>query len=244
MHPNRKFHIEDREAMAGFVREQGFGLLVAQTGEGLRAVHVPVLLDGGRLRFHTSRGNLIHAALLAGGDALFVATGAHGYVSPDWYGLDDRVPTWNYLAVELEGPVRPLERDELIRFLDEVSDHHEAKLAPKPIWKRDKMSEGRFDGLLKAITGFELEVRAWRGTAKLDQDKPEEVRAGLVQALEGQGETALAEAMRPSSSPSPRDGEGDQAKPGGGVTGDASPNTPPSSFGRSPSPRNRGEDLR
>jgi len=197
MHPNRKFHVEDRETMTALVGEQGFGLLVAPTAEGLRAVHVPVLLDGDRLRFHVAKGNLIHAALLAGGDALFVATGAHAYVSPDWYGLEDRVPTWNYLAVELEGTVRPLDRDALVRFLDEMSEHHEARLAPKPAWRREKMSEGRFDGLLKAITGFEMRIRAWRGTAKLDQDKPAGIRARLADALDSHGETALAGKMRP-----------------------------------------------
>ncbi len=197
MHPNRKFHIHDREAMAALVREQGFGLLVAQTGDGMRAVHVPVMLDGDRLLFHVARGNPIHAALIGGCDALFVATGPHGYVSPDWYGLDDRVPTWNYLAVELEGDVRPLDRDALIRFLDEVSDHHEARLAPKPAWRRSKMSDGRFEGLVKAITGFELRIRTWRGTAKLDQDKPDEIRVRLADTLERHGETALARAMRP-----------------------------------------------
>ena len=197
MHPNRKFHIQDREVMAALVRDQGFGLLVAQTPEGLRAVHVPVLLDGERLRFHVARGNLIHATLLGGCDALFVATGPHAYVSPDWYGLADRVPTWNYVAVELEGPVRSMTQEELISFLDEVSDRQETPLAPKPAWRRDKMSEGRFEGLLKAITGFELEARTWRGTAKLDQDKPQEVRARLADALDSRGETALARTMRP-----------------------------------------------
>lgn len=197
MHPNRKFHIEDREAMAALVREEGFGTLVVQTSEGLRAVHVPVLLDGARLRFHTSKGNLVHGALLAGAEALFVANGPHAYISPDWYGLDDRVPTWNYIAVELQGPVRPLDQQGLIRLLDDISDLHEAKLTPKPVWKRGKMSEGRFEGLLKAITGFEMEIAAWRGTAKLDQDKPEEVRARLVEALDALGETDMAGTMRP-----------------------------------------------
>jgi transcriptional regulator len=197
MHPNRKFHIDDREAMADFVREQGFGTIIAQTDEGLRAVHVPVLLDGDRLRFHTSKGNLIHRALIGGCDALVVVNGAHAYISPDWYGIDDRVPTWNYVAVELEGPVRPLDQDGLVRLLDDISDLHEAKLAPKPIWKRGKMSEGRFEGLLKAITGFELQITGWRGTAKLDQDKPVEVRTRLVEALEAQGEAEMAKIMRP-----------------------------------------------
>ncbi len=196
MHPNRKFHIEDREAMAALVREEGFGLLVAPTAEGLRAVHVPVLLDGGRLRFHVSKGNLVHAALLAGCDALFVATGAHAYLSPDWYGIPDRVPTWNYEAVELEGPVRSLDENMLVRFLGELSDFHESRLAPKPAWTRDRMSAARFQTLLKAIAGFEMEVAAWRGTAKLDQDKPAEVRARLAEALAASGEAAMARAMR------------------------------------------------
>ena len=197
MHPNRKFHIVDREAMADFVREQGFGTLVANTDEGLRAVHVPLRLDGDRLGFHVSKGNLIHRALMSGGEALVVVNGAHAYISPDWYGLEDRVPTWNYMAVELEGIVRPLGPEALIRLLDDISDHHEAKLTPKPIWKRGKMSDGRFEGLLKAITGFEMHISGWRGTAKLDQDKPEEVRARLVEALEARGEHEMARIMRP-----------------------------------------------
>jgi transcriptional regulator len=197
MHPNRKFHLADRAEMAAFVRALGFGLLVIQTEQGLRVVHVPVLLEGERLRFHVSRGNAVHAALHGGGPALFVANGPHAYVSPEWYGLDDRVPTWNYVAVELEGAVRPLEPEELVLLLDDLSAEQEARLAPKKPWTRGKMSPGRFEGLLKAITGFEMEIAEWRGTAKLDQDKPAEVRARLAEALAERGEHSIAEIMRP-----------------------------------------------
>lgn len=196
MHPNRKFQLNDREEMAALVRQTGFGLVAAQTEEGLRAVHVPLLIEGERLRFHVSRGNALHAALLAGCEALVVVDGPHAYVSPDWYGLEDRVPTWNYLAVELNGAVRPLGEDELVRLLDALSDEHEARLLPKPVWKRDKMSAGRFEGLMKAITGFEMEIAAWRGTAKIDQDKPAEVRERIAAALETQGQTEMARLMR------------------------------------------------
>lgn len=195
MHPNRKFHIQDRDSMAALVRELGFGVLFVATAEGPRAVHVPVLLDGERLRFHVSRGNLAHPALAAGAEALFVATGPHAYISPEWYGLEDRVPTWNYVAVELEGPVRTLDPDELVRLVDDLSAEQEARLAPKVPWTRDKMSPGRFDGLLKAITGFEMRVEAWRGTAKMDQDKPDSVRARIAGALVERGERATAEMM-------------------------------------------------
>ena len=196
MHPNRKFHITDRAEMAALVRQAGFGMLVAQTEGGLRAVHVPVLLDGDRLRFHVSRGNAVHQALVASCDALFVANGPDAYVSPDWYGVEDRVPTWSYVAVELSGRVRTLDTDALVRLLDDLSAEHEARLAPKPAWTRSKMSAGRFEGLLKAITGFEMEIGEWRGTAKLDQDKPAEVRERLGEALDAQGQAAIAALVR------------------------------------------------
>ncbi|HLL31521.1 MAG TPA: FMN-binding negative transcriptional regulator [Allosphingosinicella sp.] len=196
MHPNRKFHITDREAMAALVRGLGFGVLFVPTPEGLRAVHVPVLLEGERLRFHVSRGNAVHRTLLAGGDALFVANGPHAYISPEYYGLEDRVPTWNYVAVELEGPIHSLDPDALIRLLDDLSAEQEARLAPKPPWTRARMSEGRFEGLLKSISGFEMKVAAWRGTAKVDQDKPDEIRTRIADALAERGEPEMAATMR------------------------------------------------
>jgi transcriptional regulator len=196
MHPNRKFQLQDREAMAAWVRELGFGVLFVPTPDGPRAVHVPVLLDGDRLRFHVSRGNAVHSTLAAGTRALFVATGPHAYISPEWYGLEDRVPTWNYVAVELEGPVRPLDPEALVRVVDDLSAENEERLAPKPAWTRAKMSEGRFEGLLKAIAGFEMHVADWRGTAKVDQDKPQEVRSRIADALLERGELDMAATMR------------------------------------------------
>ncbi|HEY0111961.1 MAG TPA: FMN-binding negative transcriptional regulator [Allosphingosinicella sp.] len=199
MHPNRKFHIAEREEMAAIVRRIGFGALVVQTEAGLRAVHTPALLQDDRLRFHVSRGNLVHEALAAGREALFIVNGPDAYVSPEDYGLEDRVPTWSYVAVELNGPVRPLSGDALVRLLDDLSAEHEERLAPKVPWTRAKMSEGRFEGLLKAISGFEMEVRDWRGTAKMDQDKAPEVRTRLADALEERGATAMGRLVRPGS---------------------------------------------
>jgi transcriptional regulator len=218
MHPNRKFRIESREEMAALVRDAGFGTLVVQTGDGLRAVHVPVLIEAERLLFHVSKSNLVHEALLGGCEALFIANGPHAYVSPDWYGLPDRVPTWSYVAVELNGRVSTLPPEELVRLLDAMSAQHEARLAPKAAWAKDKLSPSFFDGLIKGITGFALDVRDWRGTRKIDQDKPQEVRARLAEALAATGDTAMAALI---SSPS-RDGEGDHAQHGGGVEGSAS----------------------
>jgi transcriptional regulator len=249
MHPNAKFHIADREEMAALVREAGFGTLVVRTEAGLRAVHVPVLLEGERLLFHVSKGNLVHAALLGGCEALFIANGPHAYISPDWYGLANRVPTWSYVAVELNGRCSPLSNAELVRLLDVISAEHEARLAPKAPWVRDDLSPGFFEGLLKGISGFALEIAEWRGTKKIDQDKPADVRARLADALAAQGETEMAALI---SSPAFA-GEGDHAKHGGGARAKRASSAPdknggfaaapPPHFVRSPSPGNPGEDI-
>jgi transcriptional regulator len=246
MHPSARFHIQDRAEMEALVRTEGFGIVTVQTADGLRCVHAPLLIDGDRLRFHVSRSNAVHSALLAGGPALAVVNGPHAYVSPDWYGLEDRVPTWSYVAVEIEGPVRVLDPGALVQILDDMSARHEARLAPKPAWTRDRMSAGRFEGLLKGITGFELEIAAWRGTSKIDQDKPVEVRSRIAAALAERGDAGMANLY---SSPAFA-GEGDQPKAGGGARAEradlASPSAslraPPPRDARSPSPKNPGED--
>jgi transcriptional regulator len=198
MHPSRKFQIGSREEMAALVRHEAFGTLVVQTQAGLRAVHVPVLLEGERLGFHVSRGNAVHAALAAGCEALFIANGPHAYISPEWYGLEDRVPTWSYVSVELNGAVRRLDDEGLVRLLDAMSSQFEERLAPKPAWTRDKMSGERFEGLLKAIAGFEMDIREWRGTSKIDQDKPAEVRDRIAKALNERGEAGMAALYSPA----------------------------------------------
>lgn len=196
MHPDPKFRWTDRDSIRAFVADAPFGMLFADTPAGPCVAHVPVVwLDEGRIGFHLSRGNRM-ATHLDGARALFVANGPHGYVSPDWYGLDDQVPTWNYIAVELEGEVRVMAPDRLPALIDALSHHNEVRLAPKPVWTRDKMGEGLFDRMLGAITGYELTVADWRGTRKLGQNKAAPARLGAAQGLEAAGEHGIAALMR------------------------------------------------
>lgn len=196
MHPNPHFRWEDRDALRAFASEIGFGALFAATPDGPRVAHVPaVFIDDATLGFHIARGNGI-ARHLDGATALYVVQGPDAYISPDWYGIADQVPTWNYLAVELEGRVRKMDHDALLAQIDRLSAAHEARLAPKPEWTRAKMTPGLIDKMLGAITGFTLEISAWRGTRKLGQNKPEEVRTAAADALEQAGNRAMAHLMR------------------------------------------------
>ncbi len=196
MHPDPKFHWRDQGELRAFVAEARFGTLFAQTPTGPAVAHVPVVwLDDVRIGFHLSRGNRM-APHIDGSRALFAANGPHGYASPDWYGLPDQVPTWNYVAVELEGDARALPDAELPVLIDALSQDSEARLAPKPAWTRDKMADGLFDRMMGAITGYELRVTDWRGTRKLGQNKAAAARLGAAEGMEAAGDVAIAALMR------------------------------------------------
>jgi transcriptional regulator len=196
MHPNAAFRWEDREAMRAFAAEIGFGMLFLTTPDGPRVAHVPfVFLDEDRIGLHIARGNAL-AKHLDGAEGLFVINGPDGYISPDWYGTPDQVPTWNYVALELQGPVSKMDEAALIAQADALSETQEARLAPKPVWTRDKMANGLFDKMLRGITGFEMTVTAWRSTVKLGQNKTAEVRAAAADGAEAAGNRAIAHLMR------------------------------------------------
>ena len=196
MHPNPQFRWEDREAMRAFATEIGFGMLFAATPDGPRVAHIPfVFLDEDRIGFHVARGNGISRGL-EGTEALFVVNGPDAYISPDWYELSDQVPTWNYLTLEMQGTVTKMDRETLIAQADALSLQHETRLAPKPVWTREKMADGLFEKMLGGIFGFEMRVTAMRGTAKLGQNKTPEARANVADALDTRGQRAMALLMR------------------------------------------------
>ncbi len=183
--------------MRAFMREKAFGAIFALTPAGPRVAHIPVTWDGDdRVTFHLSRSNAI-APHLDGATALLVVHGPDAYVSPDWYGEGPaQVPTWNYVAVELEGRVSALSHDALVAQIDALAAEHEARLLPKPVWTRAKMETERFDKMTRAIQGFALDVTAWRGTRKLAQTKSSAARLSAADALEARGGLEMARWMR------------------------------------------------
>ncbi len=200
MHPDPAFHWHDIVEMRDFVSHAGFGQLICATPTGLRVAHLPFVVshdsDGETtLRFHIARSNII-TPHLDGSSVLFVVNGSHGYISPDWYGIADQVPTWNYIAVELDGVVKALDNDSLIAQSDALSAANEAMLAPKAPWTRAKMDLRRFEAMLPAIQAYEMQVAEWRGTRKLNQNKPAAVRLAAADQVEAAGNAELANIMR------------------------------------------------
>ncbi len=196
MHPNAAFRHPDRALCEALIEEIGFGMVFATTPDGPRVAHVPLLSTGdGAIQFHLARGNAL-TKHLNGATALIVVNGPDGYVSPRWYADPAQVPTWNYVAVELEGRVRRMDSDGLLAHLEAISDRHEERIVEGDFWSMDKLPADKLRGLLAGIVGFEMEIQVWRETLKLSQNKSADERARVADGLESEGSPAIAQLMR------------------------------------------------
>jgi transcriptional regulator len=157
--------------------------------------HTPLLTTwDGAVQFHLARGNAL-TRYLPGQEALVVVNGPDAYVSPRWYADRNTVPTWDYLALELQGPVRKMAEEGLVGLLEALIERHESRIPGEP-WTRDEVADDKFRPMLGMIVGFEMEVRAWRPTLKLSQNKSAEERAAIAEGLEAHGSPALASLIR------------------------------------------------
>ncbi len=202
MHPNPAFRSAQMEENLAFARTRGFGIVSVNGAEGPLAAHVPFLLspDASFAELHLARSNPVGRACLADPvPAVIMVSGPDAYVSPDWYGVDDQVPTWNYIAVHLRGVLSPLPEAALHPHVDALSAEHENRLLPKKPWQSGKMSEGAMPRMLRMILPFRFDVASVDSTWKLNQNKTPEVRASAAGHLAQQvdrGSQEIAALMR------------------------------------------------
>ena len=202
MHPNPVFRTAQTARNLAFARAKGFGVLAINGPDGPLLSHIPFLLaeDGATLWLHLLRSNPIARLLDVPHPARLAISGPDGYVSPDWYGVPDQVPTWNYIAVHLTGPLELLPQEALREVLDRQTGHFEDRLAPKTPWTTGKMTPEVMERMMRSIVPCRMQVTGVDGTWKLNQNKADDVRLRAADHLEaaalGSDAGSLARLMR------------------------------------------------
>ena len=193
------FRVEDAATLERFVAENGFATLVSTGPEGLWTSHVPLLVGRGsdgrlRLEGHMARANAHWESLESAAEVLAIFGGPHAYVSPSWYAHHPSVPTWNYAVVHARGKARIVEPEALPALLARLTrKYEEARPAP---WRMEDLPAEFTPKLLAAIVGFEIAVERLEGKFKLSQNRRPADLEGVIAALEGEGQGALAALMR------------------------------------------------
>ena len=157
----------------------------------LHTAHLPVWISpDGVVHGHMQRGNPL-AALQEGHRIRIVALGPHGYVSPLTYvNRAGQVPTWNYAAVHLEGPVQWIDQpDEIFALVAAQVRHFEGEAG----WNLE--DTGHYRAMLRAVRAFRIEPD-WRDTAvKMSQNRQPEDAAAVEAEFRRQGLSDLAGLM-------------------------------------------------
>jgi len=181
------FRVADTARLHDLVDAYPFGMLVAAAADGVEVAHVPFVLDRGAgphgtLRFHVARANSVWRAALAAQEIVAVFRGPDAYVSASWYEKPrEEVPTWNYAVVHAHGRATgPMTNDELRRLLADIAVRHETGDAP---WRLDRLDPAFVDELLGQIVGVSVGIARLDGKFKLSQNRSDEDRRRVREAL-------------------------------------------------------------
>ena len=195
MYVPKHFSETRMDVLQAFTERHAFATLVAVTGEGLTANHLPLTSrlspDGtGVLRGHIARANSLWREVEDGAPVLAIFDGAHSYVSPSWYPSKREhgkaVPTWNYATVHISGNIRFIQDADWLRQLVTVlTDMNEEGRAER--WHVTDAPSDYIEAMLQAIVGLEIAVTRVIGKFKGSQNRSPGDRSGVAAALRAEG---------------------------------------------------------
>jgi transcriptional regulator len=197
MYTPRHNRVDEQATLVAFMQAHSFAALVTHGEAGLRATHLPVVVEEAsgqvRLLAHLAKANPQWRDLAPGAEVMVIFAEPHAYVSPRHYERAETVPTWNYAAVHAYGVPRLVEdRDEKhAQQAKLVALHDPEYLARFPGLPRDYM-----DKMLGAIVSFVIDVARLDARFKLSQEKLPVERERIIAALEASGDSWAVETAR------------------------------------------------
>jgi transcriptional regulator len=190
MHIPSDYEIKNQSVITAFMQQHPFAQLVCATDLFPAINHLPLIYDAEHhcLWGHLAKSNpdLKH---LNNASVAVVFSGAHGYISPDWYEKLG-VPTWNYQAVHVQGTCqKDASVSRVKKVVDELSAVHQTSLGSN--WVDDYNPT-----MLSAIVAIKIDIHNIRCQFKLSQDRSSTDQLNVIRALQESGQLKLAEAMK------------------------------------------------
>ena len=184
------FQENDIAAFTPRSARRGWRRFITATADGLIGTPLPMILDEtegphGTLYGHVARANP-QWRLAPIGEAMAVFMGPDAYVTPSWYATKREtgkvVPTWNYVAVHVYGPVEFFDdADRLLDVVTRLTNLHESA-APEP-WAVTDAPEDFIKSQLRGIVGLRMPISRIDGKRKMSQNRSAEDRAGVANGL-------------------------------------------------------------
>ena len=191
---------ENPQEIRDFLKANAFGILITNKNGKSCATHIPLELatreDGTEiLHGHISKVNEQVAQLENGADALCIFNGPHSYISASWYDFEE-VSTWNYIAVQVRGTLKVLDKKGVYKSIKALMDKYESG-QQEPI-DMDKLSEKTLRQI-NGVVGFEIEITSIEAAKKMSQNRDDKNHAAVEGHLRESGsvqDKAVAEEMK------------------------------------------------
>lgn len=191
---------ENRSEILRFIEENSFAILVNQSNSKINATHIPLFIEESNdnqliLSGHISKLNPQSENFAENGSVLAIFSGAHSYISSSWYDYEE-VPTWNYLAVHVEGKIEILNEEQKLLHLENLVNKYE-KNSEKPISTKSLSKETMSQA--NGILAFNIIVTKIEAVKKLSQNKSENNKKSIISHLEKSGDEGakcIAEEMK------------------------------------------------
>lgn len=189
------------ESIAGLLEDAPLACVVAHTGFGLVANHLPLLkTPKGDFVGHVALANDMHRLIAEGQEVLSVFRRDDAYVSPNFYPTKQEhhrhVPTWNYEVVHVYGTIMFQHDDHAKRAaVGLLTRHHERRLNGAQAWRMADAPADYMTAMLDGIVAFRIAVSRILAKSKLSQNREATDYLGTVEGLRASGHAEMADRM-------------------------------------------------
>lgn len=190
MYVPKIFEADSIEDVRTFVEKHGFAsLFSAKSGQAM-ATHTPLMIEAREdeefLIGHIARGNIQHHAFDGSTPLLAIFMNQHAYISSSWYDHIN-VPTWNYIAVHIEGTADVIEGEELKSSLHNLVTKYESSDGTG--FSIDQMPTEMLAREMKGIVGFRMRIDKIEASYKLSQNRNEGDYKNIIAKLKQSGDS-------------------------------------------------------
>jgi transcriptional regulator len=180
---------QNAEEVQNYIEENGFATMISQGQDHFISTHTPLVLkkegQESYLYGHISIVNEQVASIKNGEKMLAIFMENHTYISSSWYDHVN-VPTWNYIAVHVQGTFEKLDDEATAASLHDLVTKYE-KYSSKP-FKIEQMGEEGFKREMRGIIGFRIKVTKIDASWKLSQNRDDKNYYEIIKKLKERGD--------------------------------------------------------
>jgi len=189
MYLPKHFSSQDEKKIRKLIEENAFITLLSYPKDSIPFInHLPVIFspepgENEILLGHMAKRNPQWMHFKENPQATIIVQGPHTYITPSWYKSGRDVPTWNYVALHLQGHIQLVEKfSEQTKVLKQLTSFFE-RPNPKP-WEFE-LPEDLLDpaALTGAIISFKFKIEKVDAKFKLSQNRSKEDKDGVIDGL-------------------------------------------------------------